>query len=237
MLHPLQQHVDVARRPRGAAPSAAAQRPRSHRCPRGHVTPSHASTHAPCWQRSPGAHVVVRHVVSTQVPRGQRCRAGRRSDPCAGIVCYGNEVCDDRAELSTAGQCVAGCQCRPCAAGQACAPDGRCVDEGCLDVTCPMGSVCEQGACVDRCASPGGARLCLEDEVCREGSCVSARDATPDDAGGVSLDSGVRGPMAMDPSGCGCGCGVGGGARSPMGSALVGLGWVLARRRRRRSVD
>ncbi len=167
-------------------------------------------------------------------PRGQRCRTGRCVDPCEGVVCNAAEVCEDHAELPTAGQCVAGCQCHPCGAGLRCLTDGRCVDEDCLDVTCPEGSRCERGECVDRCASPSGARLCLEDEVCRGGRCVSARDATPDDAGRAILDGGTMSPMALDPSGCGCGVG---GARSwPIGSALWGLGWVLATRRRRRSV-
>ena len=131
-------------------------------------------------------------------------------------------------------QCIGGCQCHACSAGLRCLTDGRCVDEDCLDVTCPEGSRCERGECVDRCASPSGARLCLEDEVCRGGRCVSARDATPNDAGEASLDGGATSPMAMHPSGCGCGVG---GARSwPIGSALVGLGWMLATRRRRRSV-
>jgi hypothetical protein len=164
-------------------------------------------------------------------PRGQRCRAGHCVDPCEAVVCSGEEVCEDHAELSIAGQCIGGCQCRPCSAGQACLPDGRCVDEGCLDVTCPTGSRCERGECVDRCASPSGVRLCLEDEVCREGRCVSARDATPDDAGRAILDGGASAPATMDPSGCGCG--VGGGARGPIGSALAGLAWALATRRRR----
>lgn len=166
-------------------------------------------------------------------PRGQRCRAGRCSDPCEGVVCSGNEVCEDHADLSTAGQCIPGCQCRPCAAGETCLPDGRCVDEGCANVTCPAGSRCERGECVDRCASPSGARLCLEDEVCRGGRCVAASEATPDDAGTVGLDGGAGGP-AMEAA-SGCGCRAGGDASGTIGSAGVALAAALAGRRRRRS--
>ena len=157
-------------------------------------------------------------------PRGQQCRAGRCSDPCAGVVCGGNEVCEDHAKLSTAGQCITGCQCRPCNAGQVCAPDGRCIDEGCRDATCPTGAVCEQGACVDRCASPSGARLCLEDEVCRAGQCSAARDA---DSGVTTVDGGAHAPVTIEPTGCGCRVGTTG--SWPMGGTLA----LLLRRRRR----
>ncbi|MEZ4406384.1 MAG: nidogen-like domain-containing protein [Polyangiales bacterium] len=82
-------------------------------------------------------------------PHGQSCRAGRCVDPCEGITCDPRDVCVN-------GACVPGCQCRPCAGGQTCQPDGYCVDDGCIGVTCPTGTYGGAATCGGR--APDGPR-------------------------------------------------------------------------------
>jgi hypothetical protein len=175
-------------------------------------------------------------------PLGTRCQSGRCADPCEGVVCDNRDVCDGDSRSATFGQCVPGCQCRPCGPGSACRTDGHCVDEACADVTCPTGSTCERGACVDRCAVTGGARPCVGDEVCRRGRCLTPREAAADDAeaaamaaardAGVARD-GATGALPMLVPG-GCGCGVGGGRAGTAGTVVVALAWAVVLRRRRR---
>ncbi len=115
-------------------------------------------------------------------PWAQSCRAGRCVNPCADLVCDGRDVCDDDPRSTTFGQCVAGCQCRPCAAGQTCQPDGHCTVDACTGVTCPTGAHCEAGTCRDSCEVGPDTRLCPAGEVCRLRECVSGAPA-PIDAG------------------------------------------------------
>ncbi len=129
-------------------------------------------------------------------PWAQSCRAGRCVNPCADVVCDGRDVCDDDPRSTTFGQCVAGCQCRPCAAGSTCQPDGHCTVDACTGVTCPTGAHCEGGTCHDSCESAPDTRLCPAGEVCRLGECVSGASmpldggVAPTDGGGPATDTG-----------------------------------------------
>ncbi|MFZ5891600.1 MAG: hypothetical protein ACOY0T_11155 [Myxococcota bacterium] len=92
-------------------------------------------------------------------PAGQDCQLGRCIDPCKNVMCPSNQVCDR-------GVCISSCSCRPCPNGKMCASDGRCVDNGCENKSCP-GGLCVAGECKDACAGvvcPGGA-------ACSQGQC------------------------------------------------------------------
>ncbi len=107
-------------------------------------------------------------------PAGQDCQLGVCTDPCAGVSCA-SSVCEK-------GACVPSCQCRGgCAATQACAADGHCVDSGCESMTCAAGSVCRRGVCVDAC---DGA-ICPRGGACRDGACTPP-SIDPTGSGGAS---------------------------------------------------
>ena len=177
-------------------------------------------------------------------PRGQECRLGRCADPCAGVTCEEGRVCER-------GVCVSSCHCRSaCPAGQLCAPDGQCVDEGCENKTCEPGQRCVAGDCVDPCLNalcPGGAD-------CTNGVCgepkpgVSSGGTGGADGGSGPIIGGTGGGAAGngsgDPSGndfgkaappeAGCACRAAGAASAPRGLgllALLGLAGGWARRR------
>ncbi len=196
-------------------------------------------------------------------PWAQSCRAGRCVNPCADVVCDGRDVCDGDPRSMTFGQCVAGCQCRPCREGLSCQPDGHCTEDACTGVTCPTGQHCEEGTCRDSCATGPDTRLCPAGEVCRLGDCTPGMGAPlPGDAGvapptdggrpagdsgtttradagrtdgGVRVDSGVT--FRWTPADRGCQCRAGAGTTSPRWTGLgaLALGAALALRRRRRA--
>ncbi len=196
-------------------------------------------------------------------PWAQSCRAGRCVNPCTDVVCDGRDVCDDDPRSMTFGQCVAGCQCRPCRSGLSCQPDGHCTEDACTGVTCPTGQHCEEGTCRDSCATGPDTRLCPAGEVCRLGDCTPGMSTTNPDAGVIPAtdsgrptgdtgpvtrtDSGTRadGSVRVDsgvtfrwtPADRGCQCRAGAGDTSPRWSGLgaLALGAALALRRRRRA--
>ena len=117
-------------------------------------------------------------------PLGQICQLGVCVDPCAGVSCPG-AVCE-------MGACVSACRCRACDTGKVCvmsgALDGHCVDNGCDTMTCPTGTVCQGGSCMDACTGaicPGGTQ-------CQNGKCDPAPPITPTGMGG-STGSGSGG--------------------------------------------
>ncbi|MBK8694700.1 MAG: hypothetical protein IPN17_21080 [Deltaproteobacteria bacterium] len=136
-------------------------------------------------------------------------------------------------------QCIGGCQCHACSAGLRCLTDGRCVDEDCLDVTCPEGSL--RAGDASTAAPPSGARLCLRRRGVPAGT-VRLREATrrPTTRARAILDSWGRrrkNPWRCTHHGLRMNSV---GARDRLAhreGALWGLAWVLARRRRRRSVE
>ncbi len=182
-------------------------------------------------------------------PANQICRAGRCANPCEGVTCNPMEVCD-----RGTGLCVPGCQCNPCAAGQSCQPDGYCVADDCVGVTCPTGQYCRGGTCRDACETGPDTRLCPSGEMCQLGECVSvaaprdagadaartdgstgtdasrpadsatSRDATAGD--GAASDDGEE-PVFVSSRPVGCQCSTTG-AAAPRGHALAALGFGLA---------
>ncbi len=178
-------------------------------------------------------------------PWAQSCRAGRCVNPCAGVVCDGRDVCDDDPMSATVGQCVAGCQCRPCGDGKSCQPDGHCTQDACTGVTCPTGQHCEGGTCRDSCATGPDTVLCPPGEVCRLGECIGSGAAVRDGGVVVVGDGGLRdggrvdgsGGVTFRPADRGCQCRAGvGDARPTWALAALALGVaVMGRRRRRKS--
>ncbi|MCC7070936.1 MAG: hypothetical protein IT383_06425 [Deltaproteobacteria bacterium] len=112
-------------------------------------------------------------------PVGTDCRAGRCVDSCAGFACDECSVCVD-------GACEARCSEGSCGAGTTCQPDGRCVSDSCVGVSCEPGFFCEGGGCADACTGA----VCPEGQACTGGQCVdeSAPPPTdpPDDSNGPS---------------------------------------------------
>jgi hypothetical protein len=119
-------------------------------------------------------------------PAGQYCVP----DPCNGVTCGPNEVCDP-----TNGQCrdlCAGVMCRDgeecragfcldcfdlpdnCTAGELCIADnmgvGQCVDNPCEPNPCAENEVCNDGVCSNECAAG-----CPSGEICVEGACEPDR--------------------------------------------------------------
>ena len=103
-------------------------------------------------------------------PVGQACRAGRCIDLCQGMTCDSCTVCKD-------GACHTRCQYNPCPSGQICSNDGNCIDSACGSVSCPSGSHCVSGACVDNCSGV----VCPSGQYCTGGLCVQLPPQT--DAG------------------------------------------------------
>jgi hypothetical protein len=154
-------------------------------------------------------------------PHGQSCRAGRCVEPCAGVMCNAREVCVN-------GMCVPACQCRPCAMGLQCQPDGYCTQEDCVGVTCPTGAYCDRGMCRDACETGPDTRLCPSGERCEEGQCVASREMPRPDGGvrdgggpgdgGAPRDSGpVLPPQDGGPRADGGAADSGGGTFGPRG--------------------
>jgi len=173
-------------------------------------------------------------------PFGQECRAGRCVRPCDEAFCEGDQLCQDDPRQPGYGQCRFSCTCGSCPDGLGCAPDGRCVADDCLDVTCPTGSYCERGACRDRCALPDGATPCPEGEACVAGECRRPGEGTLD-AGGLRTDAGGADAGGRPTTGttvsAGCGCRAGGerGGRSGVALAAGVVLWAVRRRRALRS--
>ncbi|HKO48961.1 MAG TPA: hypothetical protein VJV79_14620 [Polyangiaceae bacterium] len=187
-------------------------------------------------------------------PYGESCQLGQCVDPCKGVTCPGDRVCEK-------GLCLSKCDCRGCDTGLSCGKDGRCIDEACANVNCENGMICKGGTCIDPCVGV----VCPKNGVCNLGVCTAGPDdpgtgatgsgangnmnfgsgapglnfgGSPNGSGGVpGSGAGVRsGPAAAQ----GCGCRVGGDTDAPATrlawlSALLGVGFVLHRRRAARS--
>jgi MYXO-CTERM domain-containing protein len=141
-----------------------------------------------------------------EVCRGGLCVPG--CDRCDGVVCGGGLMC------TTAGT--------------------ECSDPSCA-TSCPAGTFCRMGSCVDDC---DGA-VCPRHEICMNGECVVPPPMPGVDAGIHGTDAATTGMDAgpidaaiyIPPvSHRGCGCGVG---ASRGGLGALGLLALLALRRRR----
>jgi hypothetical protein len=193
---------------------------------------------------------------AVRCPFGAICRGLGCVDPCLDVTCAPGTTCDR-------GRCVGPCDCpgASCEPGRACdvtQPVPRCVEQGCVGVTCPGGQHCAAGACVDDCAGV----VCPPDRVCRivagedaggprgqcvdlcpEGRCPLPR--TCDWRTGACLEptfpeAGLRPVGERDASDAGAvygggGCSLGGlGSVSVTGACLSGLAFALALARRAR---
>ena len=132
----------------------------------------------------------------------ERCRRGVcEDDPCAGVACDADQVCDPAS--------------------------GDCVDDQCGDVRCPTGSLCDPvtGDCeLDPCRTLN----CPADQVCVDGECANTMPDSddPPDAGAPREPTRVLGA-----GGGGCSCRTtGDGSQAPFGLFLLAL-FALRRRR------
>lgn len=188
-------------------------------------------------------------------PYGQVCRVGACVDPCSSITCDAEQVC-------VSGACVDKCQCAGCAAAATCQADGTCLQDACMGVMCAAGEYCApDGKCTDACAGA----VCPKGEACMGGQCVpsmetgsggngpgggvfvgagggdTASGGTGGAGGGGSSAGGAGGNEADPGASGGCGCRVpGGGGVSERGLAasmiagMLALGAALRLSRRRR---
>jgi len=151
-----------------------------------------------------------------ECPTDQYCVAGNCVASCADVECPAGQRC--RLGVCEADPCDV-----PCPFGQACNDNtGQCVADGCAAQNCPTGQwcnpnnnggTCEDDLCVGtQCPSP--------DQICLGGTCFDPDDFAPD-AGQVRVTTG------------GGGCATSGG--DPAGWLLLGLGWLVVRRRGGRS--
>jgi len=181
-------------------------------------------------------------------PLGQSCINGECKRACDGVICAPGSVCEG-------GVCIGTCGCTECLDGRICAPSGHCVDPGCETLTCPEGTGCVEGACVDPCSvavCPGGG-------ACVDGACqpmTGAGGLGSTGAGGVvvlgslggsaplvnqggsaSVPSELVGPDRGLPASpdAGCGCHLGRpGTGLGFGLGVLGMLTVLTRRVQRR---
>lgn len=115
------------------------------------------------------------------IPEGaETCNA--LDDDCNGEVDEGDGLCPE-GEFCNRGVCVGKCGTGEfrCPETLKCTPEGLCVDEACLEVTCDAGKVCQAGECVDSCSGI----VCPYDRVCRNGGCV-------DPCLGIECDEGFQ---------------------------------------------
>jgi MYXO-CTERM domain-containing protein len=145
-----------------------------------------------------------------ECPAGQVCQAGQCVDGCTGVTCPYGEVCrnggcvDPCAGVTcdTGYSCVGGvcssCECTSCAGSQVCGKDNVCVDAGCENQTCMVGSHCAMGACVDDCAGT----KCPTGQLCSMGACITDPTYTEGGGTGGSVGSlgGSTGEVPLDPS-------------------------------------
>lgn len=104
-------------------------------------------------------------------PHGQVCRVGVCVDPCAAITCDSGQVCVN-------GVCTDNCNCVKCVAGNTCQPDGRCLNDACIGISCNAGEYCDaNGACQDACTGA----VCPEGQICMMGQCID--DPNPGSGG------------------------------------------------------
>jgi MYXO-CTERM domain-containing protein len=151
-------------------------------------------------------------------PKGQACIAGNCIDPCLVITCDDSQVC-------TGGACIDKCQCAGCAAQSQCQPDGLCIPDACLGVTCPEGQYCiADGTCADACTGV----VCPAGQVCTMGQCVADPNATGsggaggNGVGGFGVGGGGPGNGGAGGSGASGGAATGGGGAASGGSGGSG---------------
>lgn len=123
--------------------------------------------------------------IGISCPAGTRCAGGVCvSDSCGGAQCPMGEVCVAGACVEGAcafvtctngGVCVGGvcrfpgCGSAQCSTGYVCTASSSCRSTACAGVACPVGQLCNAGACFP---TSCGATPCGPGEVCDDGACV-----------------------------------------------------------------
>jgi MYXO-CTERM domain-containing protein len=90
---------------------------------------------------------------------------------CDGVVDNGDGLCPNPdTPICFQGTCVGTCVGGefPCPGGSTCDSSGHCVDPACATVSCPAGTACRAGNCVDPC----GGVTCPTGSLCELGRCV-----------------------------------------------------------------
>jgi hypothetical protein len=153
-------------------------------CPQGNVC-NGGECVGPCMtgEFPCGAGYVCKHLDQAQPP-GDYCV----KDPCNGVTCPGQEICDHNTgvckDLCEGITCPTGAVCRQgfcldcfhlpelCTPDQICVRDandvGQCQDNPCDPNPCQAGQTCSNGVCSDACA--GG---CPDGSVCVDGACTT----------------------------------------------------------------
>ena len=165
-------------------------------------------------------------------------------DKCCNVTCDPRKFCDP-----ANGACRGTCD-SPCKAGETCGSDGACVHDLCYMVQCPEGQACVQqtGMCaINGCANKScGPHLacCGPDSSCLADPCEPVHCPTGTACHFDALSCQVRCDFIPVPprdqivgAGGGFGCSFGGRPSSSGGlGLLIGVSWLLSRRRRGRAV-
>lgn len=105
---------------------------------------------------------------------------------CDGTVDDGDSLCS-AGRVCANGVCVDACFEGSCAADQTCTEAGVCVETACIGVTCPAGSLCSGGTCVEGCAGV----TCPLGQGCIAGRCVDSCATISCDPECEACDSGM----------------------------------------------
>jgi MYXO-CTERM domain-containing protein len=175
-------------------------------------------------------------------PAGQICQARNcRPDLCLGVACELGQYCSN-------GACLQSCTGLTCPQGQSCRT-GQCQVDACWGVSCPSAAYCDPNTAVCK-NRPCSGISCLAGTVCIEVSgkcetnpcevvrcqaqeeCIVQPDGHPEC---VLLNNPYVAVAHIKPGSRGLfGCSVGGDAGGPWTLALLLLGLVATRMRRRR---
>ncbi len=120
---------------------------------------------------------------------------------CDGVVDNGNGLCPADKPICFQGACVGTCDNGefPCPAALTCDDSGHCVDPACAMKSCPAGTACRKGECVNpcdgvtcpygetcqlgQCVDPCKGVTCPAERVCEKGLCLSKCDCRGCEAG------------------------------------------------------
>ncbi|HEX3905493.1 MAG TPA: MopE-related protein [Polyangia bacterium] len=186
----------------------------------------------------------------TGCPTGQLCIGGLcGADPCKGITCGATQYCSN-------GACVDLCDPSKCAAGQRCVA-GNCMPDACAGMFCgtagdfcnPTTVSCQPNRC-PAIQCPAGETCVATTSTCETDPCTTIKcpgdcwtcGVTVDGLGTCMLNASCQsvttnvGQRGGGESGCNCAVGEGSGQGDPRSwlGLLLGLGLVVARRRRGR---